>query len=72
MINLLKKYYEVFLVVSSIIFLLVTVLFFFKIVTFLTLNFEKVIATPEIPKSSIEFNIDGALSILRKRNLIQQ
>jgi len=72
MINLLKKYYEVFLIVSSIIFILIIFLFFFEIVTFLIVNFERVIAIPEIPKSSVEFNIDGALSILRKRNLIQQ
>jgi hypothetical protein len=72
MINLLKKYYEAFLIVSSIIFILLTILFFVKIVSFLTVNFEKVIGTSEISKSSIEFNIGDAVSILKKRNLIQQ
>jgi len=72
MINLLKKYYEAFLIVSSIIFILLTILFFVKIVSFLTVNFEKVIGTSEIPKSSVEFNIGDAVSILKKRNLIQQ
>jgi hypothetical protein len=72
MINLLKKYYEAFLIVSSIIFISLTILFFVKIVSFLTVNFEKVIGTSEIPKSSIEFNIGDAVSILKKRNLIQQ
>jgi hypothetical protein len=72
MINLLKKYYEAFLIVSSIIFISLTILFFVKIVSFLTVNFEKVIGTSEISKSSIEFNISDAVSILKKRNLIQQ
>jgi len=72
MINLFKKYYETFLIVLSIIFILLTILFFVEIVTLLTVNFEKTIKVQEIPKSSIEFNIDETLSILKKRNLIQQ
>jgi hypothetical protein len=71
MINFLKKYYEAFLIISSIIFILSIILFFIKIISFLTVNFEKSVGKQDIPKSSVEFNIEGAVSILKKRNLIQ-
>ena len=72
MINLLKKHYEAFLIVSLIIFILIIILSFIKIVSFLIVNFEKVTEIQEFSQSSIEFNIDEAISILKKRNLIQQ
>ncbi len=67
----LKKYFEIFLGFLSIIFIVFGVFVFIKTIDILIVNLEKVTNLPNIQKSSIEFNINSAISILKERQLIE-
>jgi|YNPMSStandDraft_1061717.scaffolds.fasta_scaffold11504_3 uncharacterized protein YqhQ len=66
-----KKHSELILIILSIIFIASIIFFFVKIVNFLIPVFEKSLSTPKIPQSSVEFNVNDAIFILKKHQLIQ-
>jgi hypothetical protein len=66
-----KKHSQLILIILFIIFILSIIFFFLKIISFLVPIFEKALSTPQISKSSIEFNIEDAVFILKKHQLIQ-
>jgi hypothetical protein len=66
-----KRYFEVFLILLSIIFIALSVIVFIKVINILVVNLEKALNVPEVKKDIIDFNINDAYSILKKRNLVQ-
>jgi hypothetical protein len=66
-----KRYFEVFLILLSIIFIALSVIVFIKVINILVVNLEKALSVPEVKKDIIDFNINDAYSILKKRNLVQ-
>lgn len=71
MIVFLKKYFEIFLEFLSVIFLILVIFIFIKTINILVVNLEKAAALPNIQKSSIEFNVNIAIPILKNRQLIE-
>lgn len=69
--NFFKRYFEVFLILLSIIFIALSVIVFIKVINILVVNLEKALNVPEVKKDIIDFNINDAYSILKKRNLVQ-
>ncbi|MGB9608804.1 MAG: hypothetical protein ACPL3E_00325 [Minisyncoccia bacterium] len=69
--NFLKKYYDFIFVFLTILFLAIIVLFFLKAINILAVNFDKALTAASLSKTSIDFNINDAILILQKRNLIQ-
>jgi uncharacterized protein YoxC len=69
--NFFKKYYEINLILIAILFIALIIFLFIKTIDVLAVNLDKALTTPKIPKSNIEFNLNDAIVILKKRNLIE-
>lgn len=67
----LKEKYEWVLGVLVIVFVGVAIFLLIKTNKLLISNLEKALSLPQISKSSIEFNIQDATAILKKRQLIE-
>jgi uncharacterized protein YoxC len=67
----LKKHYEINLILIAILFIVLIIFFFIKVVNILAINLDKALSIPKVSEKSVEFNLNDAIVILKKRNLIQ-
>ncbi|GIW65301.1 MAG: hypothetical protein KatS3mg093_280 [Candidatus Parcubacteria bacterium] len=66
-----KKYYEINLILIAILFVALIIFLFIKAIDVLVINLDKALSIPKIEEKYTQFNLNDAIIILKKKNLIQ-